>query len=231
LPSRNVSVVIDSDQPMRSFPLSDRSGKIRAFKENIMKFRQTATWCAAAVLMLTAAAPVAAQDSSPPLPWNYRPQFYFFFGPLSLTQGEVLEICAADASGLSGTGTPPGLDSGEVAWSLEVHDTDVPLRRPPLGPVKIEWKVEEGTRGGCFPGVEIVDLVGSDGTLPESMTVMVAVILWGPPGSKAIPVATGRLRGNGGDTWLPAPVRCPKPSQTGPPCDITQPMPEPMPSH
>lgn len=197
-----------------------------------MKFRQTATWfaVAAAVLVLTAAASVAAQDSSPPLPSNYRPQFYFFFGPLNLTQGEVLEICAADASGLSRTGTTPGLDSGEVAWSLEVHDTDVPLKNPLL-PVREVWKVEKGTRGGCFPDVEIFDLVGSDGTLPESMTVMVAVILWGQPGSKAIPIANGRLRGNGGDTWLPAPVRCPKPSQTGPPCDMTQPMPEPMPSH
>lgn len=129
---------------------------------------------------------------------NYRPQFYFrttdvsgtlthVFGPFTLAAGQAVEICAADATQVPTD--PISLNFTKMEWTTEVYDIG---GRPLL---ILAEEVEGESSGVCFEEISLAELAlgGPDSTQPKTMNLLILLYAKAPPGSRMVPMATGRL--------------------------------------
>jgi hypothetical protein len=150
----------------------------------------------------------AVQADAPMTPGrfsNYRPQFYFrttdvgtlthVFGPFTLTAGQEVEICAADAAALPGD--PISLNPTEIAWTVEVHAT-ARGGDTTLDDVVVVKEVDSsGPKANCTGAITFDDILRDQGSDPgpvESLVVVVLLYASASPETQAVPMATGWLK-------------------------------------
>jgi hypothetical protein len=142
----------------------------------------------------------AVQAEAPIVPGrfsNYRPQFYsrtpdvgtltHIFGPFTLTGKQEVEICAADAAKIPTDSF--SLNFEEIKWTIQGWDIETKQ-------LILEKDIETEERGVCFDGIGIADLgLGEPGGAElETLGLLILLYASAPPGSQAVPMATGRLK-------------------------------------